>query len=87
MNQNAFESKLLKQINSIDRIDEGLGSTILNFLFGNKFKKELKKAAEAVDEASPEFKAALLDFEYHVQRLRDMQKRHKTLRRVAKGYK
>jgi hypothetical protein len=87
MTHDKFESKLLKQINDIDRIDEGLGSTILNLLFGSKFKKELKKAAEAADEASPEFKAALLDFEYHVDRLRDMQKRHKANRLVAKGYK
>ena len=36
MNQNAFESKLLKQINTIDRIDEGLGSTILNLLFSRR---------------------------------------------------
>lgn len=87
MTHDKFESKLLKQINAIDRIDEGIGSTILNLLFGSKFKKELKKAAEAADEASPEFKAALLDFEYQVERLRDMQKRHKANRLVAKGYK
>jgi hypothetical protein len=87
MTHKQFESKLLEQINSIDRLDEGIGSTILNFLFGSKFKKELKKAAEAADSGDPEFKAALLDFEYQVQRLRDMQKRHKAIYRVAKGYK
>ena len=43
MTRDKFESKLLKQINAIDRIDEGIGSTILNLLFGSKFKKILKK--------------------------------------------
>jgi hypothetical protein len=65
---------------------KSIGTFILNILFFSRFKKELGKAAKAADEASPEFKAALLDFEFQVERLRDMQKRHKSLRRVAKGY-
>ena len=60
MNQNAFESRLLKQINAIDRIDEGIGSTILNLLFGSKFKKTLKKIA-ADEEDFPEYQANLQD--------------------------
>jgi hypothetical protein len=78
MNQNAFESKLLKQINSIDRIDEGLGSTILNWLFGSKFKKILKDVTKE-EEDFPEYQAALQDLYFNLDKLKDIHTRNKAL--------
>ncbi len=74
MNQNTFESKFLKQINSIDRIDEGLGSTILNLLFRGKFKKILQSISHEEDDF-PEYQAALADFYANLQNLDKLQSR------------
>lgn len=84
MTHDKFESKLLKQINDIDRIDEGLGSTILNLLFGSKFKKTLKKIA-ADEEDFPEYQANLQDLYFQLDRL---EATHKRTEKLAKklGY-
>lgn len=80
MTHNKFESKLLKQINSIDRIDEGIGSTILNLLFGRKFRKTLETAVKDEDDF-PEYQAALHDLYSSYDRL------EQSLARVQKGRK
>jgi hypothetical protein len=74
MTHDKFESKLLKQINSIDQIDEGLGSTILNLLFGGKFKKTLQSISREEDDF-PEYQAALADLNTHLQNLEKIQAR------------
>jgi hypothetical protein len=53
---------------------KSIGTLILNILCFFGFKRELSKAAKALDQAGPEFKSALLDLEKNVQQLRDMQK-------------
>lgn len=74
MTYNKFESKLLKQINANDRIDEGLGSTILNLLFRGKFKKILQTISRE-EEDFPEYQAALADFHTNLQNLEKLQAR------------
>ena len=87
MNQNAFESKLLKQINTIDRIDEGLGSTILNLLFRGKFKKILQSISRDEDDF-PEYQAALADFHANLQNLDKLQSRmNKSVKALNKANK
>jgi len=78
MTHKQFESKLLEQINSIDRLDEGIGSTILNWLFGSKFKKILKDVTKE-EEDFPEYQAALQDLYYHLDKLKDTHTRNKAL--------
>ncbi len=68
---NKFEKKQLAQIN---RINEGLGSSVLNLLFRGKFKKQLKKAAKTLDE-NPELKSLLADFYRNAENIEDEIKR------------
>jgi len=76
MTHKQFESKLLEQINSIDRLDEGIGSTILNWLFGSKFKKILKDVTKE-EEDFPEYQAALQDLYFNLDKLKDIHTRYK----------
>jgi hypothetical protein len=84
MRLDEFESKQLKQINKLDKqLNEGLGigSTILNFLFGGKFKKVVKDAVE--DEHDfPEYQAALQDLHYNMEKLETLNTRLKKQRKL-----
>lgn len=72
MTRDKFESKLLKQINDVDRINEGLGigRAILRFLFGGKFKKQLEKIADEADDY-PEYESALINLKTVLDRIPD----------------
>ena len=72
MKPNKIEKKQLDQIN---QLDEGLGSSVLNLLFRGKFKKQLKKAAKTLDE-KPELKSLLADFYRNAENIEDTIKRY-----------
>jgi hypothetical protein len=81
MRLDEFESKQLKQINTLDKqLNEGLGigSTILNWLFGSKFKKILKDVTKE-EEDFPEYQAALQDLYFNLDKLKDIHTRNKAL--------
>lgn len=76
MTRDKFESKLLKQINDVDRINEGLGigRAILRLLFGGKFKKQLEKIADGADDY-PEYESALMNLRTTLDTFPDLVKR------------
>jgi hypothetical protein len=88
MKQTEFESKQLRQINEIQRLDEGIGGWILRMLFGKKFEKTMKTAVDAAS-SDKEIQAALADIKYHHERLEDLLNSNsveQTAMRRAAGY-
>lgn len=75
MKLNIFERRQLNQINKTNKqLNEGFGSTLLNLLFGSKFKKIVKKAIDS-DEDFPEYQAALMDLKANYERIAQLKAR------------
>ena len=75
MKLNKFENRQLAQINKTNKqLNEGFGSTLLNLLFGKKFKKIVKSALDS-EEDFPEYQAALMDLKAGYERIAQLKAR------------